>query len=159
MAHIIPKRYTLYTPFTSPELYNPSPDISENKIRSLFLSSDKNLTPLILTDYFNLIIESVFEDTEPAKLSCLNNYHIYYDPYLQWSSRFSNYIATTLIRQDQIAINGSLLTDSISGSVVIFGSINPSTHLIDQKSYSVPYEIIEQSLRIYESYTPQNQSL
>jgi len=156
MAYVIPSKYTLYTPFTSPESYNPAFDISTNKIRSLFLSSDKDMAPLILTDYFHLIIQSVFEDDQPVKLSCLNNYHIYYDPYLQWSPYFSNYIATTLIRQDQITLNGSLLTDSICGTVLVFGSINPFTGIIDNKSYSVPYEIIEQSSRIYESYATEN---
>ena len=153
MEYTIPQKYLQYNPFTAPECYNPTEDISQNKVRALFISSDKNISPLILTDYSSVILDTCFEDNEIRILNCLNNYHIFYEPYLQWSVSYSNYIATMLIRNDQIYLDGSLITDSISGNVIIFGSINPFTGVIDGKDYSVPYEIIEQASRVYETYT------
>lgn len=152
MEYVIPTKYLQYNPFTAPECYNPTEDISHNKVRSLFISSDKSISPLILTDYSSVVLDTCFEDDEVKVLRCLNNYHIFYNPYLQWSVSSSNYIATMLVRNDQILLDGSLLTDSISGNVIIFGSINPITGVIDGNNYSVPYEIIEQASRIYETY-------
>lgn len=153
MEYTIPNKYLQFNPFTCPEYYNFSSDISSNKIKSLYISSDKDTPPLIIVDYYSSIIETIFKDVTPAFLNCLNNYRIYYNPYSQLLIDSSNYIATMLIRYDQILLNGLFLSDSISGDVVIFGSVNPSNGYIDNRNYSVPYELIEQSARLYANYS------
>lgn len=152
MSYMIPSKYTVYSPFTSPESYNPAYHPSENKVRCLFIPSEKYVEPLIITDYSSVILDTFFEDHPPAVLPCVNNFHVYYDPYLQWSPFFTNHIATSLIRNDTLHYNGNLLTDSICGNVLVFGTINPLTNQIENKDYSVPYEIIEQAVRINEAY-------
>lgn len=149
----IPKKYQVVSPLTNPEAYSPNNHhISKNKVRSLFIPYDLNYEPLVITDYFDVIYDTLFHDIDSSVIHSFNNYHMYYDQIIQWSSFSPNFVATSILRNDFLSFNGDILTDCISGNVLIFGSLNPLTKVIDNNSYSVPYEIIEQTVRLYEIY-------
>lgn len=72
---------------------------------------------------------------------------MYVSPLETYVSKYPNHIATTMVRQYGLHSEKEI----VYGNVVLFGSFNLMTMEMDNKDHSVPYDIIEESWRIYDA--------
>lgn len=132
--------------------------ISKDSYHSLYISSNTELFPQILTDPPQQLLSNVFNNSTYDSIKSVNGYHVYYDKNLQWTIQHPNLIATALLRNDILTTTGLIPTDSIYGDVVVFGSYDYSNYGLEFGDYSVPYEILEQVQRLYEIYSTESNS-
>lgn len=137
-------------PVLTPEYYKKYPLQPNNVVKGLYLSSQKGTSPQIITDTPANIISLFFPDLKPKCLFFKDMFHIYVDPYMQWSKHHVNYPITFFLRNCYRSNYGKESFDSISGDVLIFGSLNLVTNKIDAKDHSVPYNIVEEIIKIYD---------
>jgi hypothetical protein len=137
-------------PVITPEYYKQYPLQSNNIVKSLYLSSDKLISPQIVTDTAENAISLFFPDYKPKCLFFEDMFHIYMDPFIQLSKKHVNFVTTFYLRNSYRNKYGKSSFDSISGDVLIFGTLNISTNTIDGKDHSVPYNIVEEMLEIYD---------
>jgi hypothetical protein len=146
IVHSISK-YINTHPYITPEgyqthLYEPG------VVRALYLSSDYQYSPFIITDTPYNILSSIFLGEQYDDVYPDIHYHACYALHAQSLISKPNYIATTLIRNSYLLSTGITVTDAIYGDVVLFGSFNHRDNRFDEGHYSIPYEIVEQAFRI-----------
>jgi len=130
----------------SPEFYDNS-----GKVKSLHISPLINQTPSIMYDTYDNAISYVFSSSKVQILHPHPDFLICFDPLLQYSFRYSNYVATQLLRYSFSTYFGATVNDAVYGDILIFGSFNYKTQFHDNYFHSVPYHIVEQVTRIYEN--------
>lgn len=138
------------TPNTTPEYFKLLPDSNQSMVKGLFISSDSNFEPHLITDYSYRTIETVFKKEKPEVLFFNNLFHMYISPLEQFIGKYPNYVATFLVRQSYLKTYGDIPYDVVCGNVLIFGTINLQTKNVDGKDYSVPYSVIEECVKIYD---------
>lgn len=139
---------------TSPEYYSFLPSFSKKYnpiVKSLFIPADPNLTPKVVTDTASKTLSSIFEEEKPYCLFFKDNFHMYISTIDQLLGKNTNYVATFIARQKYMQSTGYVGSDIICGNVILFGTLNLKTNKIDNKDYSVPYQIIEEIVKIYET--------
>ena len=117
-------------------------------VRALYVSCDNEYEPYAITDTPSNIIHLVFQDKQVRVLNPNPYYHIYYSSSQQSQIKKFNFTVSTLLRSSYLTSLGIVTTDAIYGDVLIFGSYDYNLHTIDDEDHSVPYEIVEQVLRI-----------
>ena len=135
-------------PVITPEYYKTYPLQSTDVVKGLYLSSDKDVHPQIVTDTSSNAISLFFPDFKPKCLFFKDMFHIYIDPYMQLSKKHINYHITVFLRNCYRSNYGKESFDSITGDVLVYGTLNLVTNKIDGKDHSVPYHIIEEMLKI-----------
>jgi len=147
----IPFKYRIDHPFLTPEHLNINPD-HKPKNKCLFIPDDDE--PVVVHANYSEIIDEVFPLQPVAKLYFPNNYHMCLNEHIQYlSNNFENYVATQLFRIYSMQHNKEKESLTIRGNVLLFGSyreINGEYFLDD---FSVPFEIVEQVFRLYETAT------
>jgi hypothetical protein len=140
-------KYSSVHPKITPEYYRALPT-HKPFVKALYISCSDGYVPYAITDSPNNIIQLIFQDKQVRVLNPNPYYHVYFD-YLEQSqiSRF-NFTASTLLRSSYLTSLGIVTTDAIYGDVLIFGSYDYNLHTIDEEDHSVPYEVVEQVLRI-----------
>lgn len=142
-------KYSLLHPTITPEYFNPTRS-SEPSVKSLYISPDDNHYPYVVNEVPDTILQLVFQGQEVKYLNPNPYYHVCFASHQQEKIHQPNFIATHLVRLAYLTNYGIAATDAIYGDVLIFGSYNFSKKIIDNQSHSVPYEIVEQVLRINE---------
>lgn len=140
-------------PVITPEYYKQYPLQKNDIVKCLHLSCDKDISPQIVTDTAENAINLFFPHYKPKCLFFEDMYHIYMDPYIQVSNKHINYVATFYLRNSYRNKYGKNSFDSISGDILIFGTLNVQTNSIDGKDHSVPYYLVEEILKIYDIQT------
>jgi hypothetical protein len=140
-------KYSSVHPKITPEYYKALPTHNP-LVKALYISCDNSYEPYAITDTPDNIIQLVFQDKQVRILNPNPYYHIYFSSLQQTKIKKFNYTASTLLRASYLTSLGIVTTDAIYGDVLIFGSYNYKLHLIDEEDHSVPYEIVEQVLRI-----------
>jgi hypothetical protein len=140
-------KYSLVHPKITPEYYKALPT-HDPLVKALYISCDNSYEPYAITDTPDNIIKLVFQDKQVRVLNPNPYYHLYFNSSEQTKINKFNFTASTLLRASYLTSLGIVTTDAIYGDVLIFGSYNYKLHLIDEEDHSVPYEIVEQVLRI-----------
>ena len=142
-------KYSLLHPTITPEYFNPT-RLSEPTVKSLYISHDDTHDPYVVSETPDNILQLVFQGAEVKYLNPNPHYHVCFASDQQPLIQRPNYIATHLVRLAYLTNHGFTATDAMYGDVLIFGSYNFSKKIIDNQSHSVPYEVVEQVLRINE---------
>ena len=148
----IPPRYKITTPLFTPECYFDHPLISEIKVLGLHVPADPKSHPSIMFDYPPNVISEIFGDTHVKIIPLSYTEHAYFDPTLQYTIRNPNRVMTQFMRIVSQTHYGERMADSFYGDAVVFGSYNHKEKYLDNGDNSVPFEIIEQFMHIYEIY-------
>lgn len=144
-------KYSICHPLTTPEFFIPKL-YSSSKLKSLALYSQFVSPDVIYETPYNAIDYIFGSKTTYSSVAIHPNYHMYVKDYPIASIDKCNVLATKLYRLSSLTTYGIKTHRSIYGDVLIFGSVSPVTKLNDGYDYSVPYELIEQLIRIYKSY-------
>lgn len=137
-------------PSITPEHYHVGRQRNNPVIKGLFISFDINVQPQIVTDTSTKILTTIFKEEKPYPIFFKDEFHMYVSPMEQLLGKYINSVATFLVRQKNITYYGSTHPDVVCGSVLILGTKNIITQLVDNKDYSVPYPIVEEVVRIYD---------
>lgn len=148
IMNFLPDKYTSYTSYTNPEVYSYPDNLHNCRVKSLFVSYDINTEPMLILDHSDSVINTTFKNEDIKIFHSINNFHFYYEPILQLSQLHVNTVIMSLLRQHIPSF-----LNNISGNVLIFGSVNPFTNSLDGNDYSVPHEIVEQVVRIYDIHS------
>jgi hypothetical protein len=124
---------------------------SQKTIRSLVLFEDVKISPLIYTDKISNILDEVIPKDSLHKIYLDQHFHMYSGIHAQEKSLPENITATKFLRHYLFTYYGFNSFETVFGPVVLCGSFNPSTLSRDGFDYSIPYEIVEQSLRMHEA--------
>lgn len=144
----IPQKYLIEHPFLTPEHYTLMPEtLSKTKCLLIPLGS----SPLVVHESYDSIIDQLFEDDSVVNLYFPNNYHMVLSESLQYSNNLDNYVATYLYRMYANSFHSHFANRSIKGNVLLFGTYRYIDHSYVLDNFSVPYELVEQAFRIYES--------
>lgn len=141
-----------YYPVT-PEYY-PFLPTSKRKdtsiVKALFISERLDVAPQIITDSSERIISKLFPNTKPICIFSDRDYHIYLDPTDQIIGVRINFIATSFARMESYRHIYRGAGEQVCGNVLMFGSKNLETNTYDNKDHSVPFHIVEESLRLFD---------
>jgi hypothetical protein len=162
MTKAIINRYTLCHPLITPEffgaLYDPMDLNSQVKVKSLAVYEDLNKPPDLIYDSPDQALMHVFGNM-PDTIDIIRihpNFHMYISILDLLNQKSENVIATYLYRLCGSSLFGRLIRKSIRGPVLLFSSVSASTGQSDGKDYSVPYELLEQVIRISNLYAQQS---
>lgn len=141
-SHIItPEYYPIMPPKSNPNI---------NHVKALFLSHYSYVPPQIITDDPQTILSVIFKDIKPIPIFFKKDYHIYLNPIDQVIGDKVNFVATFLARINSLHSFNQASGEQVCGNVIIFGSRNLKTKNLDNKNHSVPYDLVEECLRIYD---------
>jgi hypothetical protein len=140
-------KYSLVHPKITPEYYKALPS-HKPFVKSLYIPCSNDYVPYAITDSPDNIIELIFQDKQLRVLNPNPYYHVYFSSFEQSKTNKYNFIASHLLRNSYLTSLGIVTTDAIYGDVLIFGSYHYKLNKIDEEDHSVPYEIVEQVLRI-----------
>ena len=144
----IPEKYIIEHPFLTPEHYTLFPG-EYQAIKCLFIPIEG--APVVLSTTYDKIVDELFPSEPCLNLYFTNNYHMTVSETLQFINGADNYIATHLYRMYSYKHNQHRMHLSIKGNAVLFGSYRKIQNSYVLNNYSVPYEIVEQSYRLYET--------
>lgn len=135
-------------PETTPEKYMLNPLDKRIKYRKgLYIPSDPSQTfKIIFNDPKVSLIKYINSIDKLEAIPLHPKYHMYMD--LQYFEKYIylNVIATKLYKMSFLNFVGTNSKESIYGPVIIYGTDN------DLTTCSVPYELIEQTFRLYDNY-------
>ena len=132
-------------PVICPEVY-----YDPRLVRSLHISFSISQRPTLITDTYQNALSCVFSSRDTRILHPHPDFFICFEPLLQHSIYFPNYVATQLLRNCFSTYFGSQVSDSVYGDVLIFGSYNYKEKCHDEEHHSVPYQIVEEVTKLYE---------
>lgn len=135
-------------PMLHPEYFPIVPNVkTQQKVKALLISNNQNIEPQIVFDTSENIINKTFPKEHVKKILFPQNYHIYFS-YIEQMHCKANVIATMFLRQKYMQTYGTIHQEVLCGNILIFGTINSSKNILDNKDHSVPYYLIEEVLRI-----------
>ena len=145
-------KYSISHPLITPEFFIPELT-STHKVKSLAIYDNKSLSPDILYDKPINAIDHVIGSNNFFNALILHpNYHMYINDYPSVSNLPANLLATQLYRMSLLSSLGITSYRIIYGPVILFGSVSAYTKQNDGEDYSVPYELIEQVIRLYKVF-------
>lgn len=125
----------------------------DRKVKSLYVSNLGSSVPSILYDVAVKSKNAIFSSADTLVFIPLNQYcHMYVSAIAQVSIIDHNLVATALLRTALLNFAGASTMQTISGDVLIFGSMSSFDSMTYEVDYSVPYEIVEQVARLHEVY-------
>lgn len=144
-------KYSILHPLITPEFFVSS--LEETKVKSLVVYTDPTKSPELLYDTSKSALSYVFESDSMIEVVRLHpNYHMYIDVRYIMNDDYVNIVATNLYRLSASSMFGKLSHNCIRGPVLLFSSISALTKQYDGNDYSIPYELLEQTLRLYSQY-------
>jgi hypothetical protein len=154
MMFPIPQKYIIEHPFLTPEHYSVLPDFPQ-KVKCLLLPFDGQ--PVVINENYDQIVSELFSSESSLNLFFSNNYHMVLSESIQFLNGYDNYIATHLFRMYSFIHNQEKIHLTIKGNALLFGTYRHHSHSYVLGNYSVPYEMVEQSYRLYETGIKTNQ--
>jgi hypothetical protein len=133
----------------NPEYFKIHPHDTSQIVKALYLSSNPAIVPQIITDKPNAIHTSVFKNENTICVFFKEGYHMYVSKFEQFLGMYPNPVATFMLRKSNLINYGDMATDVVCGNAIFFGTQNLKTGQIDNKDHSIPYQIVEESLRIH----------
>lgn len=144
-------KYSVLHPLITPEFF--VSHLDETKVKSLAVYIDPTKSPELLYDTPKAALSYVFESDSMIEVVRLHpNYHMYIDVGYIMNDDYVNIIATNLYRLSACSMFGKLSHNSIRGPVLLFSSVSAMTKQYDGNDYSIPYELLEQTLRLYSQH-------
>lgn len=145
-------RYSILHPLISPEYYDNLP-INIAVVRSLVVYSDPTHSPDLVYNTASEALRFVFDfQVEYNIVPVHTHYHMYLDDFARLKGLPENIIATRIYRHNVSTLYGIKSKQSVYGDVIFFGSLSYETKTKDGNDYSVPYELLEQSIRLHSYY-------
>lgn len=133
-----------------PEYYKIYPHDINDVVKGLYISCDTLVVPHLATDTPINLLNSIFKEDKPECVLFKKDFHMYVSPLEQYIGRYVNHVATALVRLHFMQTYGQVLPELVFGNVIIFGTKNLLINKPDGKDHSIPYEIVEETLRIYD---------
>lgn len=133
-----------------PEYYKIYPHDINDTVKGLYISCNALVTPHLVTDTLINLLNSIFKEEKPACVLFKKDFHMYLSPMEQYIGQHVNHVATSLLRLHFMQTYGQVQPEVVFGNAIIFGTKNLLINKPDGKDHSVPYQIIEQTLRIYD---------
>lgn len=145
-------KYSINHPLITPEFFLPS-HTSNIKLKSLLIYDDLSIPPDLVYDEYKFIIDYTFSKASlPQPILIHPNYHMYVDDLGKIISYPVNPVATQLYRLALLNTYGIVSNQTIHGNVALFGSVPAAKGYPRLNYYSVPYELVEQVIRMYQNY-------
>lgn len=140
--------FDIIHPETTPEKYMLSSlDKRKTYRKGLYIPFDPNQTFKIIFDEPKIVLNKYINSIDKLEILPLHpKYHMYMDYQHFAKHTHLNVVATKLYKMSFLNFVGKNSKESIYGPVMIYGTENDFT------SCSVPYELIEQTFRLYENY-------
>lgn len=145
-------KYKLNHPLLTPEFFVPSTSLTP-KVKALLIYDDINVSPDLIYDDYQSILDYTFSPhsiTHPLLLH--PNYHMYVNELAKLTTSPVNFISTQLYRLSLLNTYGIISNQTIHGPVVLFGSVPSVEGYQPLYDYSVPYELVEQVIRLYKTH-------
>lgn len=146
----LPRRFQIKHPLLTPELYRASDSLTERKVRALHIYQNIKRSPEVIHDTPDNILNDVFFKFPHRCFHFDNGFHMYASAMQGYYSLGENVLATYLMRLHYATTLGFYLPDTLYGDVCIFGSSRAYMSYQNNKDYSVPYEIVEQTIHLYD---------
>lgn len=150
---MIPVSLNVFHPITNPELYQLTPDSSNNIVKGLLVSYHKDFSPQIITDTVDNMLDIFFPDDQQMYINLDNNNIIYINSTHQCLTKTQNFVATFYLRYNYSNLYNHSSNYSIFGNVLFLSKLNPITKIDDGQFYSVPYQTVQNILEVYDIYT------
>lgn len=147
---MITPRYSITHPLLTPELFRSTPTSSTEKVRALHISQIRSTSPEVVFDTPQNVKDKVFSKLRTRCLHFPQGFRMYIPSTQGILVVGENILATHLMRLHYSTGLGYYLPDIIYGDVVIFGSSTVYHSHLDNSDYSVPYEIVEEIVYLYE---------
>lgn len=145
-------KYAISHPLITPEVYT-SESIDQALVRSLVVYSDIKKSPDLVYDTAEETLEFIYDSSVEYNIVPVHScYHMYVDDFARLKNLPANVIATRLYRHSAMVTYGIIPKQSVYGDVVFFGSLSAHTKTIDGYDHSVPYELLEQAIRLHKQY-------
>jgi hypothetical protein len=145
-------KYSINHPLITPEFFLPS-TTANLKLKSLLIYDDISISPDLIYDEYKSIIDYTFSKAcLPQPILIHPNYHMYVDDLAKLIPYPVNPVATQLYRLSLLNTYGIVSNQTIHGNVALFGSIPTANGYPQLNNYSVPYELVEQVIRMYQNY-------
>lgn len=145
-------KYAITHPLITPEYYT-SEHIADAMVRSLIVYSDIKKSPDLVYDTATEALEFLFDSSVEYNIVPVHScYRMYVDDYARAKGLPANIIATRLYRHSAMTTYGVTPKQSVYGDVLFFGSLSADTKTIDGYDHSVPYELLEQAIRLHKFY-------
>jgi len=145
-------KYSVHHPLITPEFFVPSSSPSP-KVKALLIYDDISISPDLIYDDYKSILDYTFSKAcFPQPIVVHPNYHIYVDDFAKLLPSPINVIATQLYRLSLLNTYGIVSSLTIHGPVAIFGSLPTKKGYQSLLDYSVPYELVEQVVRMHKNY-------
>jgi len=138
-------------PIFTPEYYTPHND--NPFVRSLCVFSDSLKVPQVLNCPASVAVNILFNDSPHKIISFDDTFLLYINIQDQLNYRNPNCIITSYLRNYSICNYGTTFPEAVMGDVLIFGANNLSNKKLSLRNYSVPYQMVEEIMTIYEKYT------
>lgn len=150
---MIPVPLNVVHPIINPELYQLTPDSSNNIVKGLLVSYHKDFSPQIITDTVDNMLDIFFPDDQQMYINLDDNNIIYINSSYQCLTKLQNFVVTFYLRYKYSNLNSLPSNYCIFGNVLFLSKMNPITHLDDGNFYSVPYQTVQDLLEVYDIYT------
>ncbi len=147
---MISPRYSITHPLLTPELFRATPAASTAKVRGLHIFQDRTISPEVILDTPLAIKDKIFPKLRTRCLHFPQGFHMYISAMQGFLVVGENILATYLMRLHYLNATGAYLPDTIYGDVAVFGSGTAYRPGYDNRDYSVPYEIVEEIVYLYE---------
>lgn len=145
----MPIRPTVH-PLLTPEFYPTFPLDSCEQVRGLHIPQQRSTSPEVYLDTPKNIKDKIFSQSKTRCLHFKHGFHMYISTMQGVLPLGENIIATHLMRIHYTNDTGYIFPDTIYGDVCIFGS-SSAYHLSNiNRDYSVPYQVVEQIIYLYE---------
>lgn len=145
-------KYSLHHPLITPEFFLPSSSPTP-KVKALLLYDDISMSPDLIYDDYQSVLDYTFSRAcIPQPVVVHPNYHMYVDELAKLTTSPTNVIATQLYRLSLLNTYGIVSNQTIHGPVALFGSLPAAQGYQQINDYSVPYELVEQVVRMYKNY-------
>lgn len=141
---------TIIHPVLTPEYFPVSPFFDTSIVKSLYVSSEKDISPQIITDTLENVLDTFYPNTYPFMYPLGPYVHFFCEYLVQYVSSKENYVATQYYRNYLLRNHGFNSKDVIRGPVIFFGSYDLKNNMPDELSHSVPYNVVEEILAIYD---------
>lgn len=140
--------FTRQHPEITPEKYVLNKlDKRINYRKGLYIPNDPTESFKIIYDEPRITLEKYINTIDKLEVLPLHpNYHIYMDLHYFNNFTYLNVVATKLYKMSFLNNVGKNSNISIHGPIVVYGTDS------NFQSCSVPYEIVEQTFRLYNNY-------
>jgi hypothetical protein len=146
---MVSSRYSITHPLLTPEHFRLTPFSNTSKVRALIIYQD-NRSPDVVLETRDTILDDAFASIPYRCVHFESGFHFYISALQGYQIIGENLLATRLMRLHYLMDIGYPIPDTLYGDVCVFGSGMAYHGMYDNRDYSVPYEVVEQVIHLYD---------